>query len=92
MRIVLRSVLILWVVGCTSKPVPPEHHDVFVEKWLGKHTKELVAEMGQPTRQTRLSSGEKTLVWEKPSDCYIAFNITKADVIESGYRRCPEQR
>lgn len=88
----LRFMLILLVVGCTSEPVPPEHHDAFVEKWLGKHRKELVREMGQPTRETKLSSGEKTLVWEKPSDCYITFNITKADVIESGYRRCPEQR
>jgi hypothetical protein len=88
---VLRFIMLISVLGCTSKPVPPEHHDPFVEKWVGKPTRELVQHLGQPSRETKLSSGEKTLVWEKPSDCYVAFNITKSDVVESGYRRCPER-
>ena len=80
---------VFYVLGCTAQqPLPPSHHDVAVERWVGKSKKELIASMGPPTRETALSSGERTLVWERKGGCYITFNTDKRGIVESGHDRC----
>jgi hypothetical protein len=87
-----RKVLLLlpamFLLCCTSQPLPPSHHDVVVEGWVGKSKKQLIASMGTPTRETTLSSGESTLIWERKGGCYITFNTDKAGIVESGHDRC----
>ncbi|HEY3196737.1 MAG TPA: hypothetical protein VGJ57_01895 [Nitrospirales bacterium] len=88
-----RKVLLLlpaiFLFCCTSnQPLPPSHHDVVVEGWVGKSKKQLIASMGPPTRETTLSSGESTLIWERKDGCYITFNTDKAGIVESGHDRC----
>jgi hypothetical protein len=79
---------VFYMLGCTAKPLPPSHHDVAVERWVGKSKKQLIASMGAPTRETKLSSGESTLLWERKGGCYITFNTDKAGIVESGHDRC----
>ena len=79
---------IFYMLGCTSQPLPATHHDVGVEQWVGKSKKQLIASMGPPTRETSLSSGETTLVWERKGGCYITFNTDKRGIVDSGHDRC----
>src|SRR2546426_3101063 len=76
------------VIGCTEKALPPSHHDVEVERWVGKSKTQLIASMGTPTREATLSSGESTLLWERKNGCYITFNTNKAGIVESGNDHC----
>ena len=78
----------IFLLCCTSQPLPTSHHDVVVEGWVGKSKKQLIASMGPPTRETTLSSGESTLIWERKTGCYITFNTDKAGIVESGHDRC----
>jgi hypothetical protein len=79
-----------FLLCCTPEPIPPSHHDVVVERWVGKSKKQLIASMGLPTRETTLSSGESTLIWERKSGCYITFNTDRSGIVESGHDRCGE--
>jgi hypothetical protein len=79
-----------FLLCCTPEPIPPSHHDVVVERWVGKSKKQLIASMGPPTRETTLSSGEGTLIWERKSGCYITFNTDRSGIVESGHDRCGE--
>ena len=79
---------LLGVIGCTEKALPPSHHDVEVEQWVGKSKTQLIASMGTPTREATLSSGESTLLWERKNGCYITFNTNKAGIVESGHDKC----
>jgi len=79
---------LLFVVGCTEKALPPSHHDVEVERWVGKSKTQLIASMGTPTREATLSSGESTLLWERKNGCYITFNTNKSGIVESGHDQC----
>ena len=79
---------LLFVVGCTEKALPPSHHNVEVERWVGKSKTQLIASMGTPTREATLSSGESTLLWERKNGCYITFNTNKSGIVESGNDHC----
>ena len=79
---------LLFVLGCTAKALPPSHHDVEVERWVGKSKTQLIASMGTPTREATLSSGEGTLLWERKNGCYITFNTNKSGIVESGNDHC----
>jgi len=84
----LLLLLAFYVLGCSTQKIPVSHHDVAVERWVGKSKKQLIASMGPPTRETTLSSGESTLVWERKGRCYITFNTGRAGIVESGHDRC----
>ena len=79
---------LLGLIGCTEQALPPSHHDVEVERWVGHSRTQLIASMGTPTREATLSSGESTLLWERTNGCYITFHTNKAGIVESGYDKC----
>ena len=85
---ILLFLAFLFVVSCTEKALPPGHHDVEVERWVGKSKTQLIASMGTPTREATLSSGESTLLWERKNGCYITFNTNKSGIVESGHDQC----
>jgi hypothetical protein len=87
-RKLLLFLAFLFVVSCTEKALPPSHHDVEVERWVGKSKTQLIASMGTPTREATLSSGEGTLLWERKNGCYITFNTNKSGIVESGNDHC----
>jgi hypothetical protein len=87
-RKLLLFLSIFYMLGCTAQPLPAIHHDVVVEQWVGKSKKQLIASMGAPTRETSLSTGESTLVWERKGGCYITFNTDKRGIVDSGHDRC----
>ena len=89
-RKLLLCLALFFVLGCAAKALPPSHHDVEVERWVGKSKKQLIASMGTPTREATLSSGESTLLWERKNGCYISFNTNKAGIVESGHDKCAE--
>lgn len=90
-----RKLLLFWALlylwGCTTAVLPSSHHDVVVERWVGKSKKQLIASMGPPTRETTLSSGESTLIWERQSGCFITFHTDKHGMVEAGTDRCTKE-
>ena len=64
-----------------------------MEHWLGKTKAQSIAELGQPTQQTSLSTGESTLLWDQPKNhCSIALHTNKDGKIESGHNSCDTKR
>jgi hypothetical protein len=92
-RILLATLMGLVAACASNAPTPETHHDAFVEHWVGKTKTHAIAELGQPTQQTSLSTGEATLLWDHPQDhCSIALHTNKDGKIESGHNSCDTKR
>jgi hypothetical protein len=91
---ILLAALVGVIAACASHPPLPEtHHDAFVEHWIGKTKAHAIAELGQPTQQTSLSTAEATLLWDYSQDhCSIALHTNKDGTIESGHNSCDTKR
>jgi hypothetical protein len=82
------------LLDCIRLAPPPEtHHDAFMEHWAGKTKAQAIAELGRPTQQTSLSTGESTLLWDHPKGhCSVALHTNKDGKIESGHNSCDTKR
>jgi hypothetical protein len=87
--------------GCQSASAPrktrEETYKEVIHSWIGTHKDKLIAQFGPPTRESRLSDGGVSMVWEKMESrccdpnysyyyetCTMVFVVSTTDKIVNG--------
>lgn len=90
-----------FLYGCESTSAPrktrKEAYQEVIHSWIGIHRDEMIAKFGPPTRESRLSDGRVSMVWEKMEQrccdlngsyyyetCTMVFVVSTTDKIVNG--------